>query len=60
MVVLEAFGARVSSEHHANEVFTPTPVSHSIMKQRLGEDAIAWCYSEKMEKMQKNEKIKKK
>ena len=38
----------------------PTHVHHNIMKQRLGEDAIACCYSEKCEKKRGECKKKKK
>ena len=41
----------------------PTHVSYNIMKQRLGEDAIACCYSEKILKKEgeckkQNEKLR--
>ena len=67
------FGARErgawSEKFQVYDGVPPTHVSHNIMKQRLGEDAIACCYSEKsqkeqnaknkMKKLRKNEKMKK-
>ena len=72
---VSGLGLRVNGAHGAREALgakkfqvyddvPPTHVSHNIMKQRLGEDATACCYSEKMEKKgeckKQNGKIKKK
>ena len=51
-----------SEKFQVYDVVPPTHVSHNIMKQRLGEDGTACCYSDifsKRECKKQNEKLRK-